>query len=519
MNKLLVFLLFPSLLFSQSWIDLMQDPSNNFYDTQKEFEDFWENKTIEKGKGWKQFKRWENFIKPRVYPDGIQYPSILFEEYNKLNVLNNEFKMLPTNSWSQVGPDDVPLQSNGSKRGIGRVNSVAFHPSDPNTIYIGAPAGGLWKSVDSGLSWTTTTDFLTNLGVSDIAINPSNPNEVFIITGDRDGGDTYSYGLMKSNDAGASFNTTGLSFNVSSYYRGNRVLIDPVNTNIIIVATSNGIYRSIDSGVSFSQSSSGINMTDIEFHTTNSNIIYGGSKGNTSIYKSIDNGINWTQSGTGLPSTGDVSRACVAVTIDNPQVVYAMFGGNDNGFYGVYKSTNEGQSWTQQSNSPNLLGWDVDGSDSGGQAWYDLAFEVSPTDENSLFVGGVNCWKSTTSGQSWDINTHWYGASGTTYMHADEHMLKYNPLNNYIYSGNDGGLYVSDNNGNDWTDISDGLHITQFYSLGVSQTVQNKVITGSQDNGTFLKNNLNWNAVIGGDGMECIIDYTNANTMYGAIYY
>jgi hypothetical protein len=274
MNKLLLFLLFPSLLFSQSWIDLMQDPSNNFYDTQKEFEDFCENKTIEKGKGWKQFKRWENFIKPRVYPDGIQYPSILFEEYNKLNVLNNEFKMLPTNSWSQVGPDDVPLQSNGSKRGIGRVNSVAFHPSDPNTIYIGAPAGGLWKSVDSGLSWTTTTDFLTNLGVSDIAINPSNPNEVFIITGDRDGGDTYSYGLMKSNDAGASFNTTGLSFNVSSYYRGNRVLIDPVNTNIIIVATSNGIYRSIDSGVSFSQSSSGINMTDIEFHTTNSNIIY-----------------------------------------------------------------------------------------------------------------------------------------------------------------------------------------------------------------------------------------------------
>ena len=84
MNKLLLLFLFPSLLFSQSWIDLMQDPSNNFYDTQKEFNDYWENKTIEKGKGWKQFKRWENFIEQRVFPDGVQHPELLLEEYNTL---------------------------------------------------------------------------------------------------------------------------------------------------------------------------------------------------------------------------------------------------------------------------------------------------------------------------------------------------------------------------------------------------------------------------------------------------
>jgi hypothetical protein len=129
MKKLLLLLLFPSLLFSQSWIDLMQEPSNNFYDTQKEFEDFWQNKTIEKGKGWKQFKRWENFIAPRVYPDGVIRPEILLEEYNKLEDYNNS-NMLPTSIWTQVGPNDVPLQSNGDKRGIGRVNTVAFHPTD-----------------------------------------------------------------------------------------------------------------------------------------------------------------------------------------------------------------------------------------------------------------------------------------------------------------------------------------------------------------------------------------------------
>ena len=496
----------------------MQDPSNNFYDTQKEFEDYWKNKTIEKGKGWKQFKRWENFIKPRVFPDGVQHPDVLLQEYNNVVSANNSFLMNPPNIWTQVGPDNVPLQSNGTKRGIGRVNTIAFHPSDPNTIYVGAPAGGFWKSENGGQTWATTTDFLSNLGVSDIAINPNNTDEIYIITGDRDAGDTYSYGLMKSLDGGLTFSATGLSFNITSYYKGNRVLIDPSNTTTIIVATSNGIYRSVDAGISFVHTYTGINMTDIEFHTTNSNIVYGASKGSTSVYKSSDNGVSWIQAGFGLPSTNDVVRACVAVTPANPQIVYAMFGGNNNGFYGVYKSSDEGVTWTQQANSPNLLGWSSTGSDSDGQAWYDLAFAVSPNDENILFVGGVNTWKSIDGGVNWNLNTHWTGSGGADYMHADEHMIKYNPLNGDIYSGNDGGLYYSTDEVN-WTDISDGLHITQFYSLGVSQSVQNKVITGAQDNGTFLKTNLNWDAVIGGDGMECIIDYTNSNIMYGEVYY
>ena len=520
---LFVLLFFPFFIFSQDWIDQMQDPSNNFYDVQRSFNDYWENRTIEKGKGWKQFKRWENFIAPRVFPDGVMRPEILFEEYQNLQY-NPQFRMMPPNIWTQIGPDNVPLQGNGDKRGIGRLNTIAFHPTDPDILYVGAPAGGFWKSENAGQTWTTTTDFLTNLGVSDIAVNPSNPDEIFIITGDRDAGDTYGYGLMKSSDGGLTFNTTGLSFNITSYYRGNRVLIDPNNNNIIIVATSNGIYRSTDGGNTFVHTYPSINMTDIEFHVNNSNIIYGASKGNTSIYKSVDNGVNWSQSGNGLPSMSSLRRGCVAVTPDNPSVVYALFGGTDNGYYGVYKSIDEGQTWTEQSTSPNLLGWQSDGSDNGGQAWYDLAFAVDPNDEQVLFVGGVNSWKSLDGGQTWNINTHWYGAGGSTYVHADQHMLKYSQYQssnniNVLYSCNDGGLYVSYDNGDNWTDISDGLQISQFYSLGVSQTVQDMVITGAQDNGTFLRENNNWDAVIGGDGMECIIDYTNSDIMYGETQY
>ena len=126
MKNILFLLLIPQFLFSQNWIDKMQDPSQNFYDTQKEFNDYWENKTIEKGKGWKQFKRWENFIEQRVFPDGVQHPELLLEEYNSLQQANNQFKMLPPNIWSQVGPSNVPLESTGRKRGIGRVIQLLF---------------------------------------------------------------------------------------------------------------------------------------------------------------------------------------------------------------------------------------------------------------------------------------------------------------------------------------------------------------------------------------------------------
>ena len=140
---ILLSLLIPQFLFSQNWVDDMLNPENNFYETQKEFNDYWENKTIEKGKGWKQFKRWENFIEQRVFPEGIQHPEILFEEATRLQ---NSSSMMPPNIWTQVGPDNVPLYGTGQKRGIGRVNTIAFHPTNPNKIYVGAPAGGFWKS-------------------------------------------------------------------------------------------------------------------------------------------------------------------------------------------------------------------------------------------------------------------------------------------------------------------------------------------------------------------------------------
>ena len=505
---------------SQPWVEGMFDQSKNFYQTQSEFNSYWENKTIEKGKGWKQFKRWENFMSPRVDANGLITCNIWKEWQKSLNLSSSN-----NANWMALGPTDVPLLSSGQRRGVGRVNVVDFHPTNPDIMFIGAPAGGLWKTIDGGLNWVPLTDHLPNLGVSDIAIDPTNPNVMFLATGDKDGGDTYAYGIIKSLDGGLSWDTAGnLSFDITYGYRGNRILINPNNTDIIIASVrkaGNGeVYKSVDGGTSWNLMTNN-RFISMEFKPDNPNVIYAGTRTNGEVWRSIDMGNTWTQMTNGLPSAlTDARRVQIAVTPNNPNVVYALMCNSDNGFFGIYKSSDAGTSWSQQSNSPNLLGWQSDGSDSGGQGWYDLSLGVSPNDENTVFVGGVNIWKSTNGGVSWTINGHWTGSGGAEYVHADEHIIRYNTNTGVLFSGNDGGLYKSTNNGNNWEDISDGLQISQFYRIGVSQTDPYLVIAGAQDNGTeLMTSNNSWDAVRGGDGMECIIDYTNPSIMYSSVYY
>ena len=176
--------------FAQSeWVKGMFSPETDFYQTQDKFEAFWDGRTIEKGKGWKQFKRWEAFMEPRVNPDGTFPYKALYSEYFKNRNQLRSSNTIQAN-WTAIGPTQVPLQSSGTKRGIGRLNVIEFDPNNPSILWVGAPAGGLWKSTDSGLNWTSNTDLLPNLGVSDIAIDPSNSDIMFIATGDRDAGDT-----------------------------------------------------------------------------------------------------------------------------------------------------------------------------------------------------------------------------------------------------------------------------------------------------------------------------------------
>jgi photosystem II stability/assembly factor-like uncharacterized protein len=293
-------------------------------------------------------------------------------------------------------------------------------------------------------------------------------------------------------------------------------LIHPTATSTLIVATSNGIWRTTDGGNNWTQVRTG-NFKDIKFHPTNPSIVYAAG---TTFWRSTDGGINWTQITSGVPASGDVSRLALAVSAASPDYVYILAGGTDNGFQGLYRSTNAGVNFSTRYSGPiNLMGWDPDGLDSGGQAWYDLCIEADPTNAEVIYTGGVNVWKSSNGGTSWSLNGHWYGGGGAPYVHADIHSLYFVPGTSRLLVGCDGGVFTTTNGGTAYSDISSNLQIAQQYRLGLSTSNQNLIITGWQDNGTNLKNGATHTRPIGGDGMECIINPTTNNVMYGALYY
>ncbi|MGJ8661474.1 MAG: PKD domain-containing protein, partial [Bacteroidota bacterium] len=218
------------------------------------------------------------------------------------------------------------------------------------------------------------------------------------------------------------------------------------------------------------------------------------------------------------PTTG-VQRIAIAVTPANGAYVYLLVGrSSDQGLMGIYRSTDSGTTFTLQhgATSPNLLGWNSNGTDSGGQAFYDLSIAASPTAANTIIVGGVNTWRSTDGGVNWVLNTHWTG-SGAPYVHADIHDIVYLPGSSTTYFiGCDGGLFKTTNSGISFTDISGNMQIAQQYRIGLSSNIAGRIMSGHQDNGTNLLNSNSWSQIYGGDGMECFIDRTNNNILYGS---
>ncbi len=499
-------------LFSQKWVDMMESGTANFYDIQKEFESYWQGKTIQRGHGWKQFKRWEYFMEPRVYPTGkIPPPDITaqaLEEYQ--NTLGAAWT--DNAQWQSLGP--ASWQTISYNPGIGRVNGFAVDPNDPNIIYAGAPSGGLWKSTDGGSTWQTTTDQLKVLGVTSIAIDPQNTNVVYIGTGDGDAGDTYSVGVLKSTDGGITWSETGLQWAVTETKRISKLLIHPQNSSILLAATNNGVYKSVDAGINWTNVLSG-NFKDIEFKPGDPNVVYVAGR---EFYRSTDGGDTFTQVTNGIQQSIRIGRLAIAVTSANPNYVYMVAADIvTSGFLALYRSTDSGQSFSVRSTSPNILGYEIDGSDTGGQGWYDLAIAAAPDNADEIFVGGVNIWHSLDGGTNWALNGYWYYFNNDyPYVHADIHTMEFH--NNTLFAGCDGGLWITDDKGVNWYDITFGMVTTQFYRISSYPANENLILGGAQDNGTFRWENNVWTHVYGSDGMETAINFRNPDTMYASYY-
>ena len=437
-------------------------------------------------------------------------------------------------AWTSIGPFDDGTTNSGDIEGLGRIDRIAFHPSNANIIYIGSPSGGVWKTTNGGTSWTAITNSLPALGVSGIAVSPTNGNVVYVLTGDGDshmpgylvsayGSSGSCIGVFKTTDGGDTWTKTGDLYTGTSDFVGHRLTVSPTNGNYLIAATNQGLYRTTNGGTTWTQVKTG-NHRDVKFKPTDDSVVYASS--NTDVFYSTDGG----RSGTWNTSTFDFPNGSVrielAVSPDNPTWVYALCGDvpSSGTFQGLFRSTNSGVSYTRRCNTPNILGSQKNGSGSSEQSDFDMGIAVKPSDGSYVITCALNVWRSDGSngGSTMRYATIYREGQGlaSEYIHPDVHAVEYNPLNNYLYAGSDGGIYRSTDDGVSWTNLSDDVATSQFYRFAMQDTDGDgemdgtNLLAGAQDNGIKFRSGGIYKHVICCDGFGTAIAPNNADVLY-----
>ncbi len=461
-----------------------------------------EKDTVQQKKDRKHYERWKFEQKFHLDEKGYRVSALVEQEAFK-----KAAKITPLSvsaAWTELGPKSFTYTS-GWNPGVGRVTSVAVNPTNTDIIYVSSPGGGIWKTTDGGASWTPLVDDNSAyMNVFNLAIAPSNTNTIYAAA--------TGLGVIKSTDAGATWTTLAVS-NTST----RKILVHPTNSNKIYATSSSGIHESSNGGTSWTLRLSGVSVEDIEFKPDDPNIMY--SSGNstsstTTIHRSTDGGITWKPITSGITNTG---RTLLGVSPNDADVVYAVQA-NGSEFGRLYKSTDAGLNFSTMvvgsiGTSTNYFGYTS--TTAGGQAGYDMAIAVNPSDVNDLSIAGIIVWRSTNGGTSFTQQTIWSYPNAVGYNHADVHALEY--VGTTLYSGSDGGIYrTSYAAQNTWTNLSTGLGIRQLYRIASSITNANVMAGGAQDNGTVVRqsggNFVDW---LGADGMDVIIDPTNHLRMIG----
>ncbi len=481
------------------------------------------SKSEKKLPGWKQYKRWEYFWEQRLGKSGeLISTEIAVQIYNEAQKFYNDNKIgsrTQAAQWVNMGPN---LHSNIA--GHGRVNIVRINPSNDNDLWIGTAGGGVWRSQNGGVTWTNFpfTEFLS-LGVSDIAISPTNPQVIYVSTGDFDGMsstlyDAYSVGIIKTTNSGNTWEFTSAQYELDRNVFFSRLLIDPNNPDIVVAGSTSGIYKTTDGGATWSNTLQSGAISDIEYFPADYDNMYAtlfSRNGNAGFYKSTNAGTSWQF----VESFADANRIAITVSPANPDKMYALLSHTNNGYHSFMvldrQASDEFVVQSSISTVGNLLGWGTGSSnDEGGQGFYDLCIAANPNNENDIYIGGINIWRSTTGGRTWALNAHQWGAQGKPYVHADQHDLLFSPNGDRLYSANDGGMDYTSNGGSSWRSISEGIEASQFYRLGGSAQNSNLIYAGAQDNGTSRYLNGNWVSASGGDGMEAVVDPNNQDRAY-----
>lgn len=493
-----------------------------FNEMTEAFNRFYEGKDItEKGIGYKQFKRWENYWQHYVKKDGhLPTSKELWDNWVITRERNQVGNVNPTSDWTSIGPFVDDAQAIGQP-GRGRINAVAVDPNNDNTWYVGAPSGGIWRTDDAGESWRSLFDDFPQIGVSGIAIDPNNSDIIYIATGDDDASDSFSAGVFKSLNGGQTWNETGLNpSNTGGFTLMNEIAVNPNNSNIVWVATAGsvgGLQRSLDGGDTWEIVLDG-NVQDFRLKPDDPNTVYavastsvGNGANSTFTYSRTTDGGDTFEAIEDILPTAGVGRMVIEVTPADPEVLYilaadpAAFGG---GFAGLFRSNDGGSTFSQTANTENIF--------ERNQTFYDMAMTVSPVDADMVFTGAINIFRSLDGGDSFErINDNDVDALSPGYTHVDIHILRF--FGDRLFAGTDGGIFLSEDNGINFIERNNDIAVTQFYKISVARENSSIIAGGTQDNSGFVLNNGEWNIYTGGDGMDYEIDQNNSNLIYGFV--
>jgi photosystem II stability/assembly factor-like uncharacterized protein len=424
--------------------------------------------------------------------------------------------------WENFGPDTVS----------GRIISIDFHPSDPNTWLVGSASGGLWRTQDYGQTWEPLTDELMTLGVGAVAYNPQNPSSILIATGEGYGfGGEFSagFGVFKSEDGGNTWRATELDVELSSYFAGMDIYWNPSDSNKVAIASSFGNYYSDDAGETYLYTLDRLGGRMIPDPMDPNRLYfsarYYGAPYPGGFYISENSGATWDLiDGTGLPNPNDFGYASIAVHPTYNHIIYLSVSNSyeigSGPLFGLYKSSDYGETWTEIPSSTDYLCYPFP-YQYICLGWYANTISIAPMDTNRLFAGGTRLWTSTNGGQDWtaiDVNS-----LGTAYaVHPDHHQTVFHPITGDLIDCNDGGVDYSDDYGESWTSAADGLITHQFYTLVSAETNSEVILGGTQDVGTFSTTSAHgagkWDNEFSGDAFGHAIDHQDDQTWYGTNY-